>query len=192
MLHQFPPARGGTRDPDDRVSRYQHRGIRFPLPRAAAIAVRTVFDHFSRSDAIDRVVFVCHDRRALRLYEDAVDEISKEYARTGNGGGECMDRGSSVHDGAREQVQAQIQTIEAIYGIRFVERERLVGEIASKCGSREHADIATSALNSWIALSGASGDVEIPPEVLARILDSASKRTSREINAGLKGDGTGP
>jgi len=164
----------------------------FPLPRAAAIAVRTVFDHLSRSGAIDRVVFVCHDERALRLYEDAIDELSREYAQTTDSGVESVDMRGGVHDAVREQVRAQVKVIETVYGIRFVEGERLVREIASKCGGRECAGIATSALNSWVALSGASGDVEVPPEVLARILDRALQMTAHQNGTGQGGEGTCP
>lgn len=164
----------------------------FPLPRAAAIAVRTVFDHLSRSDAISQVTFVCHGERAFLLFKDAVDELAGEYTRTAGHGGNCTGLQGDVQEAVREQVRAQVQVIEIVYGIRFVEGERLAGEIASKCSDRECADIATSALNSWVALSGASGDVEVPPEVLARILDRASKRTSHQNGTGRGGDGTGP
>ncbi len=164
----------------------------FPLPRAAAIAVRTVFDHLSRSDAISQVTFVCHGERAFLLFKDAVDELAGECTRTAGRGGNCTGLQGDVQEAVREQVRAQVQVIEIVYGIRFVEGERLTGEIASKCSDRECADIATSALNSWVALSGASGDVEVPPEVLARILDRASKRAAHQNDTGQGGEGTCP
>ncbi len=158
----------------------------FPLPRAVAIAVRTVLDHLSRSDRIRQVTFVAHGRRAFLLYRDAIDELAGESAPGGVYGDTCPGSVTRRADDLSGYVRAQVETIEEVYGIRFAGKEKLVHTITSGCGSSADADIATAALNSWVALTGVSGNVEVPPGVLARILDGtvmmAGKKNQGEEN----------
>ncbi len=148
----------------------------FPLPRAAVIAVRTVLDHLSRSPDIERVVFVCHGDRALHLYQDAVMELAPEY------GGAPMDSALSEEAGPagpadtlREQVRAQLHIIESVHGVRIVNREKLVGEIVRCASDRRSVSLVTAALNTWIAVNGITGEIELPGDELDRIFTRLKK-----------------
>jgi len=146
----------------------------FPLARATVIAVKTVLDYLSRSPTITKVVFVCHEERAFHLYNDALREFAPE--NTGGEGPEGRTvkgpdkEPADASAGVREQVRAQLQTIEAVYGIRIVNRERLIDEIVSHARDRQTASLVTAALNSWVAVNGITGETEIPGDVLGRIL----------------------
>jgi O-acetyl-ADP-ribose deacetylase (regulator of RNase III) len=146
----------------------------FPLARATVIAVKTVLGHLSRSPTITKVVFVCHGERAFHLYNDAVGEFASEYAGGERPEGRTVkepDKGPADGSaGVREQVRAQLQTIEAVHGIRIVNRERLIDEIVHHARDRTTASFITAALNSWVAVNGISGETEIPGDVLGRIL----------------------
>ncbi len=50
---------------------------RFPLKRAAAIAVGTVAEFLATSDAIDRVVFCCFGREATEAYRAALAALEE-------------------------------------------------------------------------------------------------------------------
>jgi O-acetyl-ADP-ribose deacetylase (regulator of RNase III) len=150
----------------------------FPFARATVIAVKTVLDYLSRSPIITKVVFVCHEERAFHLYNDAVREFAPE--NTGGVGPEGLTtketekEPAEVSAGVREQVRAQLQTIEAVYGIRIVNRERLIDDIVHHARDRTTASFITAALNSWVAVNGISRETEIPGDVLGRILSRTS------------------
>jgi O-acetyl-ADP-ribose deacetylase (regulator of RNase III) len=146
----------------------------FPLHRATVIAVKTVFGYLSHSPGITKVIFVCHGERALLLYKDAV----KEFA-SGEAGGERPEvrttqkpdkDPSDESTEVREQVRAQLQTIEAVHCIRIVNRERVIDEIVHHARDRQTASLITAALNSWVAVNGITGETEIPIDVFDRIL----------------------
>jgi O-acetyl-ADP-ribose deacetylase (regulator of RNase III) len=150
----------------------------FPPARATIIAVRTVLEYLAQSLGITKVVFVCHGDPASRMYHDAVKELvsgdtgRQQEGRTAQG---SVPAPAGVPEEVLEQVRGQLRTIEAVHGIRFVNRDRLAGEIAAKAGDRGKASFITAAINSWVAINGKRGDVEIPDDILARIL----KRSGR-------------
>lgn len=151
----------------------------FPFARATVIAVKTVLGHLSRSPTVTKVVFVCHGQQAFHLYNDAVREFASGYAGGEHSESRTMKKpnpepadGSA---GVREQVKAQLQTIEAVHGIRIVNRERLIDEIVHHARDRTTASFVTAALNGWVAVSGISGETEIPGDILARILKRANR-----------------
>ncbi len=150
----------------------------FPLPRATVIAVRAVLSFLSRSDSIEKVIFVCHGKRAFDLYTDAVRDLAGEYSpATGLGRNIPKTRGTE-QELLLAQVRAQLGTIEEVWGVRFVDKDRLAGTIMERCGDRWGADSVTAGLNSWVAVLGKRGDIEVPPAILDRILDETRQRFS--------------
>jgi hypothetical protein len=61
-----------------------------------------------------------------------------------------------------EQVAAQLMMIETVHGIRLVYRDRLIDTIAGNAGDRRTASFVTAAINSWVAVNGIRGEIEIP------------------------------
>jgi hypothetical protein len=66
--------------------------------------------------------------------------------------------------------------IEAVHGIRLVNRDALAGTIAGAAQDRREASAATAALNSWVAVTNVRGEIEIPEDVIARILARTTGR----------------
>lgn len=150
----------------------------FPLPRATVIAIRAVLSFLSRSDSIEKVIFVCHGKRAFDLYTDALHDLAGEYTlATGSDRHEPKTRGKE-QELLMAQVRAQLGTIEKVWGVRFVDKERLARTIMERCGDRWGADSVTAGLNSWVAVLGKRGEIEVPPGVLDRILDETRQRFS--------------
>lgn len=146
----------------------------FPLARATLIAVKTVTGYLKRSPSITQAVFVCHSDRAFRMYLDALAEVAEEPAsapgkRERGEGDAGRDRGDAYAE-IREQVGGQLKMIEAVHGIRIVNCDALADTIARAAGNRTQASRATAALNSWVAINNIRGGIEIPDDVIARIL----------------------
>jgi len=146
----------------------------FPLARATLIAIKTVIEYLMHSPAITKVVFVCHGNQALRMYHDAIRELVHEpsYAPE-NAGGKIQDQDRTPYDitpDIYEQVAGQLRMIEIVHGIRLVNRDTLAEMIAGAVKDRGQASVATAALNSWVAVNGIRGEIEIPDDVIRQIL----------------------
>jgi hypothetical protein len=138
------------------------------------IAVRTVVSHLSRSPGITKVIFVCHSDRAFRMCTDAIQERARQprgvqgrevHARQGG----HPEQGASPAD-IRDQLTGQLQMIELVHGIRFVNSEALIAAIEKGAADPGRVSLATAALNSWVAVQHLHGEVEVPEEVLDSIL----------------------
>jgi O-acetyl-ADP-ribose deacetylase (regulator of RNase III) len=152
----------------------------FPLARATLIAIKTVIGYLMHSPAITKVVFVCHGNQALRMYHDAIRELVHEppYAPE-NAGGKIQDRDRTPYDstpGIYEQVAGQLRMIEIVHGIRLVNRDTVAETIAGAVKDRGQASFATAALNSWVVINNIRGEIEIPDDVIARILEQTTKK----------------
>jgi len=150
----------------------------FPLPRATVIAVRAVLSFLSRSDSIEKVIFVCHGKRAFDLCTDAVRDLAGEYSPAAGSGRNIPKTRGKEQELLLAQVRSQLGTIEEVWGVRFVDKDRLAGTIMERCGDRWGADSVTAGLNSWVAVLGKRGEIEVPPAVLDRILDETQQRFS--------------
>jgi O-acetyl-ADP-ribose deacetylase (regulator of RNase III) len=150
---------------------------RFPPARATLIAVKTVIAHLVRSPLIEKVVFVCHSDRELQMYLDAVNELAEVPAPGAGTGVQAppnqRQRKDVLPGTIYEQVSGQLQMIEAVHGIRFVNREALATAIGQGAADRGRVSVATAALNSYVATKNLHGDVEIPKDVLEMILKKA-------------------
>jgi O-acetyl-ADP-ribose deacetylase (regulator of RNase III) len=152
----------------------------FPLARATVIAVKTVTGHLARSPSITKVVFVCHNDRAFRMYLDALAEVGGESANApGKREREEVDADRDRGDAymaIREQIGGQVKMIEAVHGIRIVNFDALADTFARAAGDRTQASRATAALNSWVVINNIRGEIEIPDDVIARILEQTTKK----------------
>ena len=132
----------------------------FPLERAAEIAVRTVKKFLADHPAIQTVVFVCHSKEAYRYYRTLLQTSSPVAEKRA----------------LPEIVSAQLQMIESVYQIRIWNRDAVVHEIAACACDTTGALMAATALNNWVAVTGAQGDVRVPDEVLSVILRELRNR----------------
>lgn len=149
----------------------------FPLARAARIAVKTVADGLCGAGSGISVTFVCHSDEACRIYEDTLKDLGEGNTRGCLAQRAKMDRKiPDTFGDIREQVAGQLGVIEAVYGVRIVNREFVIGEIVKKARTRDAVSLVTAALNGWIAVQNATGRIEIPEEVLRR----AFPRLNRE------------
>lgn len=85
--------------------------------------------------------------------------------------------GTAPGDGDPDgEILAHIRMIELLYQSRIVNREEVARRILSR--TRDPVCILSIALslNSWVAVSGRTGDIEIPVAVIDRIIDHALKR----------------
>ena len=152
----------------------------FPLARATLIAVKTVTWHLAGSPSITKVMFVCHSNRAFRMYLDALAEVGGQPANA-PGKREREERDADRERGdaymaIREQIGGQLKMIEAVHGIRIVNCDALADTLARAAGDRTQASRATAALNSWVAINNIRGGIEIPDDVIARILGQTTRK----------------
>lgn len=75
----------------------------------------------------------------------------------------------------RDHAEAQLMTIEVVYGISIVNRREVADWIAGAISEREEILLATTYLNTWVALNKPSGDIEIPYETVERVIRKVVK-----------------
>jgi len=132
----------------------------FPRERAARIAIRTVKEFLTSHTAIENVVFVCHDNDAYHNY--------RLILRTGL----PDDTQSSVAG----TISAHLLMIETVHQIRIKNKGAIIEKISGIAQNNVQALSAGISLNNWVAVTGISGDVRIPDEVIARILEHINKK----------------
>ena len=152
----------------------------FPLARATLIAVKTVTGHLAGSPSITQAVFVCHSDRAFRMYLDALAEVGGQPAnapgKQEREEGDADRNRGDAYMAIREQIGGQLKMIEAVHGIRIVNCDALADTLARAAGDRTQASRATAALNSWVAINNIRGGIEIPDDVIARILGQTTRK----------------
>jgi hypothetical protein len=121
------------------------------------------------------VIFVCHSDEACAAYKRALANPALRDGETGHGAGDpsCNTTADTPGD-IREQVAGQLGVIEAIYGIRIVNRAVVIDGIAKGVKSRAAASLATAYLNGWVAMGGVSGRITVPEEVIASAVHRAA------------------
>jgi hypothetical protein len=73
-----------------------------------------------------------------------------------------------------EVVKAQIEVIEQVYGIQFINKTELISWILSSAHTDHEAYGLTAALNTWVAVNNLSGPV--------RVQESLFKQFSQAID----------
>ena len=131
----------------------------FPFERAARIAVRTVREFISAHPSMERVVFVCHGKEAYRIYCDTLEK----------------DRADHPETSLAEAVAAHLLMIEWSHSIRIRNREDIVQRIAPSVKNSMQALSFGISLNTWVAVSGLTGDVTVPDRVILQMLELLNK-----------------
>jgi len=75
----------------------------------------------------------------------------------------------------RDHAETQLMTIEAVYGIRILNRQEVADWIAGAISDREDILLASTYLNTWVALCNPSGVIEIPYETVEHIIRKVVK-----------------
>jgi len=152
----------------------------FPVARATRIAVRTVMEYLRNSPGHLSVIFVCHSDEACRVYRETLQELpAGDAGGQDHGGPKAQESGrktAGTPGDIREQVAGQLQLIETVYRVRITNRDSLIETIVRNAGDRRHASLVTAAINGWVAVNGITGRVEVPLEVITRILRETAGR----------------
>ncbi|MDI6718042.1 MAG: hypothetical protein QMD46_00305 [Methanomicrobiales archaeon] len=69
-----------------------------------------------------------------------------------------------------DRIGAHLDTIERVHGIVILNREEIVRRIADGVRGEQQVLPAMTALNTWVAVEGLTGAVDVPPDVLEKIL----------------------
>jgi len=131
----------------------------FPFERAARIAVRTVRKFISAHPSMERVVFLCHGEEAYRIYCETLEK----------------DRADHPETSLAEAIAAHLLMIETSHNIRIRNREEIVQRIAPAVKNSTQALSFGISLNTWVAVSGMTGDVTVPDRVLLQMLEQLKK-----------------
>jgi O-acetyl-ADP-ribose deacetylase (regulator of RNase III) len=131
----------------------------FPFEPATRIAVRTVRVFLAVHPLIDTVLFVCHSDDAYQVYTQILEMDRKDYPET------------SIAEG----LLAHLLMIESVHDIRIRNREEIVRRIGSFMKNNQQALSAGIQINTWVAVSGVTGEVTVPGDVILRVLEQAKK-----------------
>lgn len=131
----------------------------FPLERAARIAVRAVREFLAIHPSVERVVFVCHGAEVYRVYLQILEKDRKDHPET------FME----------EAFLAHLLMIESSHGIRIRNRKEVVQKIGPLVKNDMQALSAGMQINTWVAVSGVTGEVTVPDDIILRVLDQMKK-----------------
>jgi hypothetical protein len=80
-----------------------------------------------------------------------------------------------------ERAKSQLMIIENMYGIRIQKKDEVTNLIAGSAENSRQILRICSFLNSWLAMSGARGDVSIPADTLKKaIMLSSGSATAKK------------
>ncbi len=128
----------------------------FPLERATRIAVRTVREFLAVHPSVEKIIFVCHDTDAKRVYCTLLEKDREDHPETF----------------MAESLLAHLRMIETTHAIRIRNREEIIQRFGPIVNNGTEALSLGMQINTWVAASGATGDVTVPEEILVRIRDS--------------------
>jgi O-acetyl-ADP-ribose deacetylase (regulator of RNase III) len=125
----------------------------FPLERATRIAVRTVREFLAVHPSVVKVIFVCHDDKAYRVYLQILTMDQRDHPETP----------------LADALLAHLLVIESAHGIRIRNREEIVQRIGPLIKNDMQALSVGMQINTWVAVSDITGEVAVPEEILVRI-----------------------
>jgi O-acetyl-ADP-ribose deacetylase (regulator of RNase III) len=132
----------------------------FPLTRATRIAVRTVRKFLAIHPSFEQVVFVFHGDEAYRVCAHILNEDDRDHKETSP---------------PAETLLAHILMIESTHGIRIRNQKEVVSRISPYLRQDPDALFAGTQFNTWVAVSGATGEVTVPEEVIGQIRYSLTR-----------------
>ena len=145
---------------------------RFPIERAARIAVGTVLETLPCTPSIGQVIFVCHGKEAAEIYRRILSELIPEKSPRAEELHRFPMQGTPPDMSTVDRIEAHLITIESAYGIRIINFTEVMDRIAGVMpDDREILAIAT-AISSFVAMNLRSPEMEIP----GRFLDQAVRR----------------
>lgn len=118
----------------------------FALERAARIAIPTVVEFITCHPSLERVIFVCHEKAAHETYMHIMEREIK----------------SNTKYGVAQALFSHLSMIEMTHGIPIRKREDIVRVLAPVIKDDARALSAGILLNTWVAISGVSGEVTVP------------------------------
>lgn len=83
---------------------------------------------------------------------------------------------ASGQEGPEAEILAHIRMIELQYRSRIVNREEIARKILSRTDDSVSLLSIALSLNNWMAVSGRTGDIEIPVDVIDHMIDHALQR----------------
>jgi len=131
----------------------------FPLERATRIAVRAVREFVAVHPSVEKVVFVLYGDDTYRVYRTILEKDRKDHPET-------------LMTGA---ILAHLLMIETTHGIRFRNREEIVQTIGPLVKNDTQALSFGMEINTWVAVSGVTGEVTVPDQVILRVLEQMKK-----------------
>jgi O-acetyl-ADP-ribose deacetylase len=131
----------------------------FPLERATRIAVRSVREFLAVHPSVEWVVFVCHGDEAYRVYSQILEKDQKDHPETS----------------MEEALLAHLLMIESSHGIRIRNREEVVQRIGPLVKNDMQALSVGTQINTWVAVSGITGVVTVPEDIILRVLEQMKK-----------------
>lgn len=75
-----------------------------------------------------------------------------------------------------EVLRAQLEVIEEVYGIQFINKTEILQWILSTVHNEQEAYGITAALNTWVTLNNLSGPVRVPESWFTEIARSIEKK----------------
>lgn len=126
---------------------------RFPPERAARIAVRTVREFLAVHPSVRNVILVCHGDEAFRIYSHILEN-------------ERQDNPDTLGE---ELLLRHLLMIESAHNISIRNQEEVIRSIGPFIWNEIQALSAGMQINTWIAVSGKTGKITLPTELLDRI-----------------------
>ncbi len=82
----------------------------------------------------------------------------------------------SMENANEDVVRAQVEVIEQVYGVKFINKTELISWILSSAHTSHEAYGMTAALNTWVAVNNLSGPVRVPQSLFQEFSQAIERR----------------
>jgi hypothetical protein len=90
------------------------------------------------------------------------------------------------------RAESQLMAIEQIHGAKFLNREEIATRIAEDVADERQILLVCTGINLWAAGNGLTGEVRIPDELVASLLEPKGRHRAalreRRAKAGVRND----
>lgn len=121
--------------------------------------MRAVREFLAVHPSVEKVIFVLHGDDTYRVYRTILEKDRKDHPET------LM----------TEAILAHLLMIETTHGIRIRNREEIVQTIGPLVKNDTQALSFGMEINTWVAVSGVTGEVTVPDQVINRMLEQIKK-----------------